>query len=231
MRLVGTESVDGTGNELNNVLWGNDNSNTLTGDLGDDVLNGRGGADCMQGEADNDLYLVDNIVDQVMEKANQGEQDTVLASVSYALSENVENLKLDGNGNLNATGNDQNNLIVGNGGNNRIRGFAGSNILHGDNGDDTVEGRNGLDRLYGEGGNDLLRGFEASDTLDGGTGNDQMEGGSGNDTFVVDDDGDQVVEEFGPDTGTLDQVLSSISYTLEDNVEKLQLIGNEADLL
>ena len=66
-----------------------------------------------------------------------------------------------------------------------------------------------------------------ADTLNGGAGADQMTGGNGNDTYFVDVIGDLVFESSGAGTGT-DTVRSSISYTLGDNLEKLQLLGNGA---
>ena len=49
-----------------------------------------------------------------------------------------------------------------------------------------------------------------------------MLGGTGNDTYVVDNAGDLVIENAGEG---IDQVKSSITYTLTDNVENLTLTG------
>src|SRR5262249_23734227 len=59
--------------------------------------------------------------------------------------------------------------------------------------------------------------------LDGGAGADTMAGGGGNDVYVVDDPGDVVVES--PDGGDTDIIISTVTYTLPDNVEVLQLNG------
>jgi Ca2+-binding RTX toxin-like protein len=80
------------------------------------------------------------------------------------------------------------------------------------------------DFLFGDAGNDTIDGGAGPDTLDGGTGADALVGGFGNDTFVVDDAGDVVTEASA---GGIDQVNSSISYTLGANVEKLRLLGSD----
>lgn len=125
--LQSWKDYSATGNELNNTLIGNSGNNTL---------NGMAGADIMQGGYGNDRYYVDNIGDVVTEWSNQG-IDTVYASISYALTSNVENLTLSGSDNINATGNGMMNTIFGNAGNNVIDGGAGADIMKGDSGDDT----------------------------------------------------------------------------------------------
>ncbi|MDW4549725.1 Calx-beta domain-containing protein [Defluviimonas sp. D31] len=90
-----------------------------------------------------------------------------------------------------------------------------------------IFGLAGKDRLYGLGGDDELHGGSGNDLLDGGTGADTMYGGSGDDIYRVDDPGDVVSEESTPgvDDGGTDYVVSTISYTLPNYVEKLDLTG------
>jgi len=38
----------------------------------------------------NDIYVVDNVGDRIIEKANQGSFDSVFASVSWKLGNNLE---------------------------------------------------------------------------------------------------------------------------------------------
>ncbi|NTV60700.1 MAG: VWA domain-containing protein, partial [Chlorobiaceae bacterium] len=90
-------------------------------------------------------------------------------------------------------------------------------------GSDTIFGGGGNDIIYGQEGNDLIYGGSGNDTISGGSGSDTMEGGAGDDTYLVGSAGD-VVTEASP-TGGADNVRSSISYTLENNVENLSLIG------
>ena len=61
---------------------------------------------------------------------------------------------------------------------------------------------------------------ERNDTIDGGAGADTMAGGLGDDAYIVDNAGDQVIEADG---GGVDLVQSSVTYTLGDNVENLEL--------
>lgn len=70
--------------------------------------------------------------------------------------------------------------------------------------------------------NNVLIGNAAKNTLNGGAGADSMEGGAGDDTYYVDNIGDTVAEAQGEGT---DRVISSISYTLGDHLEDLQLSG------
>ena len=63
---------------------------------------------------------------------------------------------------------------------------------------------------------------DGDDDLPGTGGADTLAGGLGNDTYTVNDAGDVVIENAGEGTDT---VLSSVSYTLPDNVENLTLTG------
>ncbi len=84
LRLVEGLDIHGTGNALDNLLIGNSRDN---------ILDGVTGADRMIGGAGNDTYYVDNAGDQTVELANEG-IDTVQASISHTLADNVENLIL-----------------------------------------------------------------------------------------------------------------------------------------
>jgi hypothetical protein len=53
LQLIG-DAVEGTGNELRNVILGNDGANVLRGEGGDDSLYGRAGADRLYGGAGDD---------------------------------------------------------------------------------------------------------------------------------------------------------------------------------
>ncbi len=94
--------------------------------------------------------------------------------------------------------------------------------LTGTSGVDMLTGGLGNDTLNGLAGTDILQGGAGNDLLDGGFGADSMIGGLDNDAYVVDDLGDVVTEQLNEGTDT---VLSSISYTLGDDVENLTLTG------
>ena len=55
--LLGSDSLDATGNALANVLTGNAGNNEMTGDAGNDTLIGGLGNDTLNGGADNDKMV------------------------------------------------------------------------------------------------------------------------------------------------------------------------------
>jgi Ca2+-binding RTX toxin-like protein len=188
--LTGSSNIDGTGNASTNSLTGNDGDNTLDGGLG---------SDSMAGGLGNDTYIVDNVSDVVIEPLSFGipNYDTIRASVSYALSANVEQLVLTGTAKINGTGNALDNDISGNTGNNILSGGAGNDTIHGDTGNDTIDGGDGNDKLYGEDGNDTLLGGTGNDRLEGGLGIDTYNGGAGNDYYLVGAGDKPIVEAMG----------------------------------
>ena len=184
-------------------LTANDDGDTLTGNGGNDILTGGAGVDTLTGGAGDDTYYVANSAAAIVELAAGG-HDLVYSSVTYTLPSFVEDITLTGAANIDATGNNQ------------------SNVMNGNDGDNVISGGDGNDTIFGHGGNDTLYGGAGADKLDGGTGADHMIGGAANNTYWVDNTGDVVTEDAG---AGIDTVNSSISYTLADNVEILNLLA------
>ncbi|WP_173065289.1 calcium-binding protein [Sulfurimicrobium lacus] len=90
----------------------------------------------MAGTSADDTFIVDHELDTISESADAG-IDTVLASRTFALPNDVENLTLTGVLNINATGNALDNVISGNTGDNVLAGGAGKDTLSGGMGNDT----------------------------------------------------------------------------------------------
>lgn len=227
LTLSGTQAIGGTGNALNNVLAGNAASNTLDGLGGDDritggaaddvliggegndVLNGSAGADAMTGGAGNDIYYVDDAGDVVTEAAGEG-TDRVVATVTYLLADDVENLTLSGAEAINGFGNALDNVLAGNAATNllsagegadRLNGAAGMDFLEGGEGDDVLADPSGAGYFNGGAGNDSLRGDAAADFFMGGIGNDSVNTGAGADViaFNLGDGQDTVAASSGAD--------------------------------
>ncbi|BCM24952.1 calcium-binding protein [Methyloradius palustris] len=256
LTIIYSSNQNATGNELNNIL---------TTTLGNNTLDGKAGADTMSGGIGNDTYVVDNAGDLVIENAGEG-TDLVQSSITYTLTDNVENLALTGTANINGTGNTLNNTLTGNAGNNILDGGLGADTMSGGAGNDTyivdnlgdvvTEAANaGTDtvnvalatvggtytvvtnvenatlintvayNLTGNSGNNVLIGNASNNILNGVAGADSMLGGLGDDTYVVDNVADVVTEYAGEGTDT---VLSSITYTLGNNLENLTLTGTAA---
>ena len=126
LQLIGTGPINGTGNELDNILVGNSEANvlaglagndffkgaagndTLDGGAGNDRLDGGTGDDSLAGGLGNDFYYVDSPGDTVTENSGEG-SDWVLSSISWTLGANVENLQLTGSVSTNGTGNELDN--------------------------------------------------------------------------------------------------------------------------
>ena len=128
LQLTGVGDRNGTGNALNNLIWGSDGNNIIDGGLG---------ADMMQGFLGNDTYLVDNVADSVFEFFNEGADTVKTELASYTLPGNIENLTYNGSGNFVGVGNALANVITGSSGNEFLDGGVGADVMRGGQGDDT----------------------------------------------------------------------------------------------
>ena len=121
----------------------------------------RGGtAQTMEGGAGDDTFKVDHADDRVIEKEGEG-HDTVRSSITHTLAANVEDLILLGDKNIDAGGNELNNLLVGNDGNNMLFGYAGQDTLDGGKGADSMWGGEGDDHYIVDDAGDKV--FEVKD--------------------------------------------------------------------
>lgn len=59
LSLTGANSIDGTGNDLANYIYGNAGANRIDGGAGNDVLRGRGGDDTLTGGSGADRFVFD----------------------------------------------------------------------------------------------------------------------------------------------------------------------------
>jgi serralysin len=134
--LYGTSQADTlTGSADDDSLYGLAGNDVLNGGTGNDLLDGGSGADRLTGGSGNDIYIVDSASDIVTESSGGG-NDLVRTSISLVLTNNVENLELNGSANLLGTGNSLANVITGNAGNNVLDGKAGIDVLNGGEGSD-----------------------------------------------------------------------------------------------
>lgn len=166
LTLTGGDAINGSGNELDNILIGNAGKNILTGGAGNDTLDGGSGVDTLIGGTGDDTYVVDLIAkgtgakanvaleDTITEKKDEGVHDKLTLRVSddvlsklegatsattLALGVNLEDFDASMTGalKLNLTGNADNNILIGNDADNVLNGGTGIDTLVGGKGDDT----------------------------------------------------------------------------------------------
>ncbi len=160
LTLTGTTAINGTGNELANVITGNNSSNWLRGGAGNDALYALGGPDWLYGGDGN---------------------DTLVGGAPAGGYFNGDWLYGEGGDDTLTGGGKAINYLHGGAGNDRLTVTGGAyNTLIGDTGNDT---------LAGAGAADYLDGGAGFDTLNGGVGNDvyRFSSGYGSDTITDND--------------------------------------------
>lgn len=156
MMTGGANEFVNTGTIHGNILFG----------IGDDLLDSRTGTidGTVAGGDGDDVYKIGKN-DIVIIEENDGGFDTVYSKISHELSDDIEQLILTGKRNVDAFGNDDDNVIIGNKGDNHIRGRGGDDEIAGGRGDDQLWGEDGNDTFifkFGDGG-DTIQDFDAGD--------------------------------------------------------------------
>jgi Ca2+-binding RTX toxin-like protein len=227
--LGGNDALNGLAGD--DQLFGGDGSDALNGGDGNDYLDGGSGFDVLTGGAGDDTYVVASNggfggTDSIVEQANGG-TDLVLASTSYTLGNNLENLTLTGNNNINGTGNGLANVLIGNSGNNTLNGGTGADSMTGSAGNDTYVVDNAGDTIHENAnqGTDTVQtslptftlsdnvenlvytgnaaftgnGNALNNAISGGNAGDTLNGADGNDTLTGNGGGDTLIGGIGND--------------------------------
>ncbi len=185
---------------------------SVTGGAENDTFVLSDASDTAAGQEGNDLYFINNRYATVIEAVDEG-IDTVFTSVSYAMSDNIENLHVKEyvSGAITVWGNTLDNFITldgydqvayggagnddiystclrseiyGEDGDDSIHGGYNDDILSGGSGQDIIYSGGGDDQLFGEAGDDFLKGSSGDSVLSGGAGDDIIKGGSGDEVLV-----------------------------------------------
>ena len=248
--LVGSEPINGTGNNAANILTGNSENNLIVGLGGADTLDGGGGANILDGGAGDDYYIIYGTADTILESSGTDTIETRgdnfdLRNKSYF--KKIENIVLAGAART-AIGNDNDNVIkaknasdtlgyalFGGLGNDSLLGAQGRDLLEGNEGDDTLLS-GGLADSVGN----TLRGGAGKDSLFAGDGNDLLFGGSSASFGFSDADVDEANNMDtlvgGDGNDTLDGGLGADSmlggegndiYTLDNKADRIVEKRNE----
>ena len=230
LTLSGGLAINGTGNELDNVIAGNGAANiinallgndTVTAGSGNDTVDGGAGNDSLSGQAGDDRLLgglgndtLDGGAGHNQLIGGLGDDRYVVLNVNGGTDTIVETA----NGGNDTVSTDRSVFTLPNFVENLITTLTTGATLVGNALDNSITGASGADNLFGGAGNDLL---------DGKGGGDTMTGGTGDDFYLVEQSGDLVVEQAN---GGNDQVFVNVNdagagflYIATAEVERITL--------
>jgi len=250
LTLTSSNAINGTGNELDNVLIGNSAANRLIGGEGADTMIGGVGDDWIIGGSGSDTYVFNlgDGVDTIQDIATATEGNLIV----FGEGVTRDDLKLavgegqTANGTLTiqiGTGGDAINILDFNSDNPNIRTIEFSDgtqialrdlLDPGTEGDDIINTGASDDVINAKGGNDIVNTDGGNDTIVGGKGNDILNGGEGDDTYIynIGDGLDSINDADGMD---IIQMGAGIDYDhtiirIQQGVAHLRLLdieGNE----
>lgn len=205
--LAGAHTVNG--NALDNIITGNSTNNSITGGAGNDYLAGGYGRDTLQGGEGNDTLHGGAGIDGL--QGGNGNDTYIVSTGDIIAGETagVDAIQTDlGTYDLTNSANGAGVSAI-------------ENLSYTGTGSFDGTGNALANKITGAGLVDTLSGGDGNDTLDGGAGADDMAGGAGNDTYYVDNQLDLTDESA---SAGQDSVISSVTYTLQADLENLTLI-------
>ena len=218
---------------VENLVGTNAVGQQLIGNALDNMLSGSTGADLFSGGQGDDSYVVD-AGDVIVENAGEGIDQVSTSLLSYALPNNVENVRGTATAGQEFFGNDLSNRLEGGSGPDRFHGGLGDDVYYVSNGDAVFENAaEGIDSVVTSlasytlianvenvtGTSNLgqkLVGNSADNIFVSGTGPNTLIGLAGNDSYFVNSQADLVTES---PSGGQDTIYAGVNYTLYDGSE------------
>lgn len=231
-RLLGVSDIHLVGNADDNSLFGNFGDNSISGHAGNDTISGGFGYDVLSGGdgddviipgwsddvvtggSGNDVFVFETRIEQNVDTVTDFVRSddfldfTLLPYQTFTLSQSGADAIFHFPNNYR--------IIV----QNTVAAELIAGVHYGER-YNSIIGTSAGEQLLGSAGPDRIEGLGGNDTLSGLAGHDMLSGGTGDDTYYISDP-DQIIELAGEG---VDTVVTSITFTLADNVEYLTLTG------